>query len=532
MTAPRPTAEAGAVAGGRRVVAVAVATACMAVAAAARAEVTNLRFTPTLSAQVTYTNNVNLTEKSEQEPDGVLNLAPGFTVDYRAARASLVGTVSLPILLYARTGDENNRLQPLVNLAGRLEAVEKFFFIDAAVVVSQGYFSPFGSTSTDPANASQNQYNYASYQVSPYIEGVLAGNIAYRLRDDNIWWRNLDSNPLGIEAATPNSYTNHLVGTIERAPMPLGWGIDLDRNSYQVDNEFQTQIARDYLLEFVRVRGSWQPTPNWQLFASAGYENNDFPLTSSSGMTYGAALRWRPTERTRLDAAWEQRFFGGSYLFAFEHRTPLTVWNADASRNVTTTPQQAGTLSSRGFIAGLLNDLVAARIKDPDERARYVANYVRDRGLPTIVSGPVTTYDPQPYVLTNASAGVGLTGVRNSVFGRAFYLKSVPVTATGEALPPVLAGQNNNTQFGGSLSWSYRVSPLTSMTLTGDLSRTEDNTVVDQYSNLRGVRLYFNRPISQQTALFAGARWQRQTGERTTQYEEAAVFGGVSYTYR
>ena len=47
------------------------------------------RFTPTVTADVTFTNNVNLSPQDTRESDAIFLVSPGFTVDYRGSRASL-----------------------------------------------------------------------------------------------------------------------------------------------------------------------------------------------------------------------------------------------------------------------------------------------------------------------------------------------------------------------------------------------------------------------------------------------------------
>jgi hypothetical protein len=61
--------------------------------------------------------------------------------------------VALPTYIYARTGDENNRVLPQVALNGVVEAWERFFYIDGAINITQQYYTPFGARPASPVNA-------------------------------------------------------------------------------------------------------------------------------------------------------------------------------------------------------------------------------------------------------------------------------------------------------------------------------------------------------------------------------------------
>src|SRR5215469_4005828 len=85
-------------------------------------------FAGSFSVLETLTNNVNLSPSDSRQGDLVTQLTPGFTVHERSAHTRLDGSVAIPILLYARTGSENNTVYGEVNLTGTLEAIDKFFF--------------------------------------------------------------------------------------------------------------------------------------------------------------------------------------------------------------------------------------------------------------------------------------------------------------------------------------------------------------------------------------------------------------------
>ncbi len=404
-----------------------------------------LTLLPSITVEETYTDNVRLEPDSSRKSDFVTQLIPSLRISERGTRTSLAGFISAPIQFYAK-GNGYDRVVPDVELAGSVEAVERFFFVDASVHVAKDYFSPFGVRSVSSINQPGNQYTSQSYSISPYVRRTY-GNLQYEVRDNNTW-TNLSNAPISLSGA----YTNQLLANVTRAAIPLGWALDYERTDVKFTGQ-QSQIT-----ELGRGRGIWRPDSRYELSASLGYENNRYPLTDYSNVTYGVSGRWRPTERTRLDAGWEHRFFGSSYQFSLDHRTPLTVWNLSAVRRVTSFPQQLAALPAGAFVPLLLDSLFASRIPDPIQRADFVLNFMRDRGLPVVLGGPLNLYNQQIFLEERAAGRVGLIGAQNSVFLSVWRLRTEPISAGGVPLPPDLGALNNNTQTGADVSWTHNIS--------------------------------------------------------------------------
>src|SRR6185437_9866460 len=72
------------------------------------------RIVPSIAVESTLTDNVNLS--ANRTPDWVNQLTPSVTFSEVSAHTHLSGGISLPILLYARTS-ENNGVFPEANVA-------------------------------------------------------------------------------------------------------------------------------------------------------------------------------------------------------------------------------------------------------------------------------------------------------------------------------------------------------------------------------------------------------------------------------
>ena len=478
-------------------------------------------FQPTIGVEETFTTNANFDRGSlEREADAVTIIRPGFVVNYESAHARLAGTVALPVFYYARTNNTNSRVLPEANVAGTLEAWERYLWVDAAINVSQQYLSPFGPRPTTAVSVSENRYTAQSYLVSPYTRGELPNGLTYELRDNNVW-SVLSNTP----AAVDNAYTNQLIGRLDRAPSPLGWGVDLLRSSVLFTGQDK------FVTELIRARGVYKPDPQLELTVSGGYENNDYAFTKYKGPIYGIGARWRPGERTSLDARWEHRFFGSSYYVSFDHRTALTVWNVRVSRDATSFPEQIASLAAGTNVLSLLDSLFSLRVPDPALRQQLVDQFMRERGLPTFTSDPVRLYTQQISLVQSASATVGLIGVRNTLFVNAFYSKNESITAAGTVVPIPTSGLTNNTQTGGSIVWTHNLSPLLVLTTTLDYLHTQALPPQTVRTEQGAFTMVLSRPISPRTSVHAGARYQSLRSDIRADYEESAIFVGFDHRF-
>ncbi len=477
---------------------------------------------PSISLQETLSNNVNLVPNEFAESDLVTQITPAVSFTERGARTTLTGTLAADALLYARTGAQNNYIYPTANVVGTVEAIDKFFYVEGAAFVSQQFLNPFGSQPADLSNATQNRYTASTYRISPYLQGVTEQNVNYQLRN-NTYWTTLSGTPIDLN----NSFTTEWLGKFDSPMAPLGWSGDFDLTSVKFNNQASQKT------NLGRVGPRYFYDPQLQFNATIGYEDNQFPLSSYRGYIYGLGLQWHPTERTNVVANWEHRYFGASYLFTFDHRTPLSVWSINASRNTTTYPQQLASLPA-GNVALILNQLFASRIPDPIQRLNAIETLIQSQGLPVNLQNPVNLYTQQILLAENVSATVGLLGARNGIYLTMFYLHQVPIAGSGELLPPILANAslNNNTQKGVNLVWTHNLTPSLTSNLTLTTLQTTANSSLDARTNQGSVNITFTTPLSARTTVFAGGRYQVFRPNFAQDYNEAAVFAGLTYVFK
>ncbi len=477
--------------------------------------------TPTLSLRETVTNNVNLSPTSSRESDLVTDIQPALTVLGRGSRTNLRGFVSVPILLYARTGAANNSVYPTVDLTGDMELVDRFFYVDGAVSVAQQFFNPFGAQPSSLASATQNRFRTDTYRISPFIRGVTQGNISYELRNNNVW-NNLSGAPINVN----NTRYTQFTGTAGNPQAQLGWRAFFD----YVDTRFSNQNST--VTRLVRLTPLYNVNAQWLLSGSVGYEDNDFQLTSSKGAIYGLGFTWRPTPRTNVAGDWEHRFFGAAYNFSFDHRTQLSAWNVTYSRNITTYPQQLATLPAGANVQGFLNSLFLALYPDPAARQQAIDQFIADRGLPSTTANPVSLYAQQILLQESFNATVGLIGARNSLYLTIYNVENSPIAGSGTPLPGLLAGINDNTQTGGSVTWTHQLTPAVSLVASTYFTRTEANPPQQGKTNQGTAYLAVTVPLSARTKFLAGAAYQALSSDVAQDYNETSAFVGINHTFR
>ena len=373
------------------------------------------RMTPSFRFESTLTDNVDLSPNDARKSDWVNQFTPELRFAWQGARSHFAGNVSLPILLYARTS-ENNYVAPTVDIAGNAELIEKFLFIDASANVSQQYPDTFRCGAQQSRERDQQQV----YGAVLYAESVRARLIGQqsRLRDSRQqhlvgWqWRRQHER---------RCIRQFLHQPYHAAATPLGWSLSYDRTALQ----FQNQPSER--LQIARANALYRADPALELSATVGYENNELQFTTERGVTYGVGGTWHPTDRTNVDAKWEHRFFGASYNVLFDHRTPLSVWSLRASRDITNYPQQLAALPGGADVAGFLNSLLLSKVPDPTQRQSLVDQIIHARGLPATLTAPVTLLTRQVTLVEQATATFGILGARNSILFNVYHSRQEPV---------------------------------------------------------------------------------------------------------
>jgi len=424
----------------------------------------------TASASAGATETYNHYTGADQPSDGfVTSLAAALVIHGDGARFKLNGTVGGTEELYSGQG-QSDSFAPNVNLLARLEAIEKFFYVDATANISETFISPFGAQPANLTTPTNNRYIEETYSVSPYIKGVIAPNIEYSLRDDNVW---TPSSSYGNSSAkVPTTYLNSLNGQMNSPAVPWGWTLQYSGQDYN-----DGVISDRYIVQVARAIVSYQFDPQFTLSGRGGYESDRFAVSPTiEGAIYGFGVNWQPTDRTLVNGYWEHQFFGAAYSWQLSHRLPNVALSANFSRGLNSYPQSALLIPAGVNVAQYLDAAFTTRIPDPAERAAAVAQFLAQTGLPPTLVSPLNFYASTITLQELASFTAVWVGAGNSLAFTVFRLESKQISGQGaQPLPPALQFGADNTQTGGGVSYSHPVTAFTSLVASATYSTTTPN---------------------------------------------------------
>ena len=500
-----------------------------------------LHFSAYATVTETYTSNVNYSPQAQAQGDFLTAISAGVNVggETGGKRLKVSGSANLGQQLYiGRTQD--NSIVPNINLTARLEAIENFAFVDARVAISPTFLSPFGAQPANTINATQNRYTQQSYSVSPYIRGGFAStNIAYQLRDDNLWTKgsNFGNASLGV----PSTYANQLSGSLSSPAQPVGWTLDYTRSYYDngVQNVSTVGQGGTFTTQSLRLSVPYQIDPQLQISARAGTEANQYPLTSAHNAIFGVGAQWSPTDRTHVGGFWEHRFFGGAYSAQISHRLPNVALSASFSHDLTSFPQLAFSLPAGAAVNQYLDFALTTRIPDPAERALAVQQFLATTGLPATLASPLNYYAASTTLQRSATVTAVIIGVHNSISISLFDVQSEAISDPGVALPQTLQFAQNNTQMGGSVAYSHTLFGRTNLGVSTTYSRATGNasagSVGNQRSNNGSVAVNLGTPLGPKTNASAGLSYSRSelfgAATATGTLSALNIFVSVNHTF-
>jgi len=471
--------------------------------------------TPTLAANATLTNNVNLSATDKQS-DLILAISPGIQIGGQSGRVRGFLNYALTGNFYARN-DESSSIYNSLSAAVNAEVVQNWLFVDANASVSQQYISPFGTQSPDSSLNNPNRTEVRTVSVAPNFRGQIAGQVNYVGR---AFYSYTDS---GSSQAADSTVWGALLGFDATTRWSrLSWGLDFTYREARFTNQ-RSEFDQLNVLSL-----NYAITPELRVSLRGNVETSN--LTSFDDETtagWGGGVRWTPSPRTNFIAEYDQRVFGNSHLYSLDYRTPRTVW-AISNRQGLSTGQFNSGRGNPGSPFDLLFAQFATVEPDPVARAQLVNAFLRANGIDPNASLN-TGYLPNQVVLERRQeASASWLGQRSTVIFNIYQTQSENVATA--ALDPNDPFSNGNTikWRGGSVSWSHRLTPRATLAVTGSGQRTTQRFGDLETTLWTGMAMWTNQ-LAERIALSLSARYQKQTG--TTTYDEAALLATLNMTF-
>lgn len=478
---------------------------------------------PSVAGSLTFTDNARPGQGLKQS-DQIASITPAIRIDGRGGRVSGSLNFSWQQNFYANESRYDND-QKSLSASGKAELVDQWLFLDAGAHIAQNPSSVFATQTVGNELVNDNRTQTSSYHWSPYLQGYLAGNMAYELR-----YRNTQTTAnTGIYATgsgvDSQVWTGRLSGGTPLAL--LGWSLSAE--------DQRTRFAiRDTRSSRVFGTLEYRIDPQFKVNVSAGQESDNYSSVDLQNRgTHGYGFDWAPTERTKLSLKKEKRGFGEGHNLSFEHRTALTAWKLVDSRNVVVPAQQFATAP----VSSAYEQLYALLGNDPDLRNDPVARALRTREILAGLGIPANSLygnllTSQPFIQRQQQASVSLIGVNNTVtFTAQRSSNTRSGTVTGLPADDFLNSQNIR-QAGLSGSWAHKLTPHSALTLNALGSRSRGD-LATQDTRLRSLSLLYTTRLGIRTTASLGVRQNNFDNSAATvsDYTENAVTATLSASF-
>lgn len=452
------------------------------------------RFTPTLTVSETHSDNVTLAPAGAAKRDWITTVAPGFRAEGSGPRIRGFFDYRLVDSSYANDSSLHNR-QNLLSSNLTVELLEKRFYIDTRASISQQVRSAFAATPTDSSGASANRVETSVYQISPYWRGRYSDVLVYQVRLNAT-----QSNSRALAASSTG--TTEWLGSVRSATPAARIGWALEGSSLSVNSG----AARNS--EMSRARGSMivEVQPDLHLSFFEGVEATDFPGTGrQSSHTPGFGLAWSPSNRTLVASIREKRIFGQAQTTTLSHRVSRMAFRYDDSREITVL-SNAVAASGPGTLNSLMSDLLTSSIPNPDARAQAVNARLNATGQPAQQSAGLGEFQTnQVFVRRNRQLSVALIGPRDTVTLGWNLRDQLAVGTLGASLDTFAVSPSIRQQVVRA-SWVHRLTPLSTMTVTGSRQSATGLSGAAAESSQTAMNLLATRQIGQRTSVSFGVR--------------------------
>lgn len=481
-----------------------------------------LFITPTLSANATLTDNVNLSSTNKQSAL-ILGLTPGITLGWQLGRNQGFLNYGLSCYLYTAGGDSGCNLQSNLAANASVELVNNWLWVDASASISQQYISPFGSQSSDSSLNNSNRTQVTTVSVAPNVRGQIAGNVDYVGRAFYTV-----TNSGSSQAADSSLFGGILSFSATTRWSKLSWGLDL---TYREVNFSDSRPEFDQL-NILSLR--YALFPELQISARANVETSNLVSFDTETHTgYGGGLRWSPSPRTNLVIEYDTRIFGSSHLYSFDYRTPRTVWSISSFQGLSTGQTTGGAFGGGTGSSGSIFDLLFAQFAtiqpDPVLRTQLVNNFMKANGIDPN-AGQGTNYLPsQVTEELRQNASVAWLGQRSTAVLNIYQTQA-------KSLQPQVLNPDDDFSGGNVIRWrgfgvtgSHRLTPTSSISLTFNQSQSGES-VGTQSTTLRSLYALWTTSVGRRATATLGARYQ-DFSSSTAPYTEAALLAYLSMSF-
>jgi uncharacterized protein (PEP-CTERM system associated) len=470
------------------------------------------RITPSFNATSTYSDNLGRSS-NVRDRQFITQLSPGISWFSRSGRVQGSASYALTANYYSRQSEAKSFQN---NLSAQLtaEAIENFAFVDASASVGQTAISAFGTQAVGNGfQADANRTEVRSASISPYVRGQVGGAVDYQLR----YSASATSAPDSPQSDSTSQVASLSLSSANTGAM-FGWGLSATSQETKFDGAEASRTDR--------VIGTLtaQPVYGLQLGLNGGQESTNVVGERRTYDNWGYSVRWQPTPRTDFSLNSDRRYFGNSHAVTLSHRLRRSTFRYTDSRGTTGGSNPTG-VGQPVTLFMVFDQLFTATQPDPDLRRQEVLNFIaglgRDPG--ELVSGGFLT--SQISLQRRQDLSYGWAGLRQTISVQAFRSRTGNVREADDTT----TDRNEVLQTGYSVSASHRLTPTSSITLSGSRQMTKALDGQDA-NDLKSAALSWSNQVSRMANTSVTARYS-VFNSPTSPYREAALSASLSLRF-
>ncbi len=303
-----------------------------------------VRFTPSVMLKESYSDNILLAPKGQEQGDFVSEISPAFSLQTKSSHFTANVDYTLQNLLYLKDSNRNQSFNQL-SANSKAELVDDYLFFDINANHRQRIVNADQPIANNNIAITSNRTNVSSYNLSPYFQHSFRGimDAALRYSYSNVDYRRdelIDSKQTGIffQLSSPARETG------------FNWGVNYSKRK----NNFET--GNDSTFSRGSLQLGYRLTTRTNVYATGGKENNSFIVNNNQNIDksfWNVGADWQPGARDNITVEFGERFFGKTGRFGWQHNARRLVLNADYREELSTSAltllgrQQVGSIDSR-----------------------------------------------------------------------------------------------------------------------------------------------------------------------------------------
>ncbi|MCL6414676.1 TIGR03016 family PEP-CTERM system-associated outer membrane protein [Aestuariirhabdus sp. Z084] len=316
-------------------------------------------FVPSLSAGLTYTDNVELSN-NDTDDDLVLDVRPGFSFSKREGRVNVSGQYSLQRTQHFSDSDRNDTFHQLSS-GMRAELIRNNFFLNGSVRVNQTLIDTGRGGSSDNISGTDNITTFVSYELEPVFETDIGDNAALRARyqfGEVLYDSSVDKD----DASDSSQHAYGVVLSSNNRPRDFTWALGVNEQRTVYDSRSDQKITT------YTTNAGYSLTRRFQVNGSYGYQKQDNDQDNlrdnPDGSFWNVGIGWNPSDVTQISADYGDRYYGDSYGLSVFQRHKRNVFTLRYREEQTDTRDQLAATGD-GFICPTNGPASDCRRVDP-----------------------------------------------------------------------------------------------------------------------------------------------------------------------